>query len=117
MKQSVINLVKLLSFSVLFVFAAVTVQSDEIDLPSEILEIVGDPEYGEYLASDCKTCHKVTGSAPGVPSIMGVYKRDLVIALHAYKQNVRKNPVMRMMAKRLSNEEIAALAAYFEGLN
>jgi cytochrome c len=37
--------------------------------------------------------------------------------LHAYKQKVRKNPVMQMMANRLSNEEIAALAAYFEGLN
>ena len=93
------------------------VHSAEVELPAEILNIVGDPEYGEYLASDCKTCHKVEGSAPGVPSIIGVSKRDLIIALHAYKQKVCKNPVMQMMANRLSNEEIAALAAYFEGLN
>jgi len=93
------------------------VYSAEIELPAEILNIVGDPEYGEYLASDCKTCHKVEGSAPGVPSIIGVSKRDIILALHEYKQKVRKNPVMQMMAKRLSNEEIAALAAYFEGLN
>jgi len=52
-----------------------------------------------------------------VPSIIGVSKRDIILALHEYKQKVRKNPVMQMMAKRLSNEEIAALAAYFEGLN
>ena len=91
--------------------------SAEIDLPAEILSIVGNPEYGEYLASDCKTCHKVEGSAPGVPSIIGVSKRDIIVALHEYKQKVRKSPVMQMMARRLSNEEIAALAAYFEGLN
>ena len=98
-------------------FCSGFVHSTEVELPAEILNIVGDPEYGEYLASDCKTCHKVEGSAPGVPSIIGVSKRDLIIALHAYKQKVRKNPVMQMMANRLSNEEIAALAAYFEGLN
>jgi cytochrome c len=39
-----------------------------------------------------------------------------VIAMHAYKQQIRPHPVMQMMAGRLSNEEIAALAAYFEGL-
>ena len=74
------------------------------------------PEYGEYLASDCKTCHKVKGSSPGVPLISGVDRKDLTIALHAYKQKIRKNPVMQMMANRLSNEDIAALAIYFEGL-
>ena len=37
------------------------VHSAEVELPAEILNIVGDPEYGEYLASDCKTCHKVEG--------------------------------------------------------
>ena len=47
--------------------------SAEVELPAEILNIVGDPEYGEYLASDCKTCHKVGGAAAGVPSIIGVW--------------------------------------------
>jgi len=48
--------------------------------------------------------------------ISGVARKDLIIALHAYKQKIRKNPVMQMMANRLSNEDIAALAIYFEGL-
>ena len=34
-------------------------------------------------------------------------------AMHAYKNKEREHPVMQMMAGRLSNEEIAALAAYF----
>jgi cytochrome c len=36
--------------------------------------------------------------------------------MHAYKQKLRPHPVMQMMASRLSDEEIAALAAYFEAL-
>jgi cytochrome c len=39
-----------------------------------------------------------------------------VIAMHAYKQKIRSHPVMQMMAGRLSDEEIAALAAYFSDL-
>ena len=37
------------------------VYSGEIDLPAEILNLDGDREYGEYLASDCKTCHEADG--------------------------------------------------------
>ena len=92
------------------------VHSDEVELSAETLNLEGDPEYGEYLASDCKTCHKVKGSSSGVPLISGVPRKELIIALHAYKQKIRKNPVMQMMANRLSNEDIAALAIYFEGL-
>ena len=92
------------------------VHSEEVELSAEILNLKGDPEYGEYLASDCKTCHKAKGSSSGVPLISGVDRKDLIIALNAYKQKIRKNPVMQMMANRLSNEDIAALAIYFEGL-
>lgn len=36
--------------------------------------------------------------------------------MHAYKQKLRPHPVMQMMAGRLSEEEIAALAAFFATL-
>ncbi len=36
--------------------------------------------------------------------------------MHAYKQKLRPHPVMQMMAGRLNEEEIAALAAYFATL-
>ena len=79
----------------------------------EILAIVGDPEYGEYLSSECTTCHKTDGSDSGIPSITLWPEEDFVIAMHAYKSDVRAHPVMQMIAGRLSDEEIAALAAYF----
>jgi len=82
-------------------------------LSPEILAIEGDPAYGEYLASECKTCHQIDGSDQGIPSVTGWPVEDFVVAMHAYKQKLRPHPVMQMMAGRLNEEEIAALAAYF----
>jgi cytochrome c len=83
-------------------------------LPPEILAIRGDPAYGQYLSSECKTCHQASGADQGIPSITNWPAEDFVVAMHAYKRKLRPNPVMQMMAGRLSDEEIAALAAYFE---
>jgi cytochrome c len=82
-----------------------------------ILAIVGDPEYGEYLASECMTCHQTSGANDGIPGVSGWPTEDFVVAMHAYKQKLRPHPVMQMMAGRLSDEEIAALAAYFKDLD
>lgn len=89
----------------------------EVDLPPDILAIVGDAEYGEYLASECLTCHQSDGSDTGIPSITQWPEDDFVVAMHAYKRQLRPHPVMQMMAGRLSDEEIAALAAYFAKLD
>jgi cytochrome c len=93
--------------------SAPTAAPKEIELPPEILAIVGDREYGEYLASECLTCHQSDGSDAGIPSITYWPEENFVMAMHAYKQKLRPHPVMQMMASRLSDEEIAALAAYF----
>lgn len=96
--------------------AAPTARKVEIDLPPEVLALVGDPDFGEYLSTECTTCHQTDGDYDGIPAIIGWPTEDFVIAMHAYKQKQRDHPVMQMMAGRLSDEEIAALAAYFAGL-
>jgi cytochrome c len=93
-----------------------TAKATDHDIDPTILTIQGDPEYGEYLASECQTCHQSDGSDDGIPAITGWPAEDFVVAMHAYKQKLRPHPVMQMTAGRLSNEEIAALAAYFKGL-
>lgn len=93
--------------------SAPTARAVEVELSPETLAIVGDVEYGEYLASECLTCHKRDGGDEGIPSITNWYPEDFVVAMHAYKRQIRPHPVMQMMAARLSDEEIAALAAYF----
>jgi cytochrome c len=75
-----------------------------------------DPEYGAYLALECQTCHQADGSDQGIPSINGWPVEDFVAAMHAFKQKNRPHPVMQMIASRLKDEEIEALAAYFATL-
>lgn len=96
--------------------AAPTARKTEVSLSADVLAIVGDTDYGEYLSSECTTCHQVDGSYDGIPSITNWPNEDFVVAMHAYKRKIRPHPVMQMMAGRLSDEEIAALAAYFEKL-
>ncbi|MFN3937510.1 MAG: c-type cytochrome [Gemmobacter sp.] len=87
------------------------------ELPPDVLEIVGDREYGEYLAQECTTCHRRDGAEEGIPSIVGWDEQDFVLVMHAYKQRLRTHQVMQMMASRLADDEIAALAAYFATLD
>lgn len=82
-----------------------------------VLQIDGDPDYGEYLAGECVTCHQATGHADGIPSIVGLPRDYFVTSLFEYLNNVRSNDVMKLRVANLGNEEIAALAAYFSSLD
>ncbi|MCY0095617.1 c-type cytochrome [Hoeflea ulvae] len=81
-----------------------------------VLQMEGDPDYGEYLAGECVTCHQASGHADGIPSIVGLPKDYFVRSLFEYVTNVRSNDVMKLRVANLGNEEIAALAAYFSSL-
>lgn len=96
--------------------AAPTAQPVDHGVAPEVLAIVGDPAYGAYLSSECTSCHQESGADSGIPSITNWPAETFVIAMHAYKNEWRTHPVMNMMAGRLSDEEIAALAAYFEAI-
>ncbi len=90
-----------------------TLAAKDPDVDPSILALEGDPEYGEYLSGECVTCHQLDGTDEGIPSITGWHAEDFVIALHAYKTKSRPNQIMQTIAARLSEEEIAGLAAYF----
>ena len=96
--------------------AAPTAAPDQFVVDPAILALDGDTAFGEYLSTECVTCHQATGADEGIPSITGWPRDDFVVAMHAYKAEARPHPVMRMIAGRLSDEEIASLAAYFEGI-
>ena len=90
---------------------------DGFEVSDEILAIVGDIDYGEYLSSECTTCHHSRGLDEGIPSITGWPVESFVWALHSYKSGARNHPIMEMITQRLSNEEIASLAIFFESIN
>ena len=81
-----------------------------------VMAIEGDPDYGEYLAGECVTCHQTSGQADGIPSIVGLPRDYFVRAMIEYRINIRTNEVMKLRVANLANEDIAALAAYFESL-
>jgi cytochrome c len=83
---------------------------------TRVLSIDGDAAYGEYLGGECFTCHQQSGNAYGIPPIVGLPTDYAVQALVEYKLGVRSNDVMKLMTVRLSDEEIAALAAYFSAM-
>ena len=76
--------------------------------------VAADTALGEYLSTECVTCHRLSGKiTAGIPPIVGLPEDAFVNALMAYKTGQRANDVMRSVAGRLSAEEMAALAAYF----
>ena len=93
-----------------------TATPEEYGLDPKLLDIPGDPEYGAWLAGECTTCHRGDGAVAGIPSITRWPREDFVIALQAYKHGKRVHPAMQLVAGRLSDEEIAALAAHFSRL-
>ena len=104
-------------FFIFAIFASQEVSDDGFEVSDEILAIVGDIDYGEYLSSECTTCHHAQGLDEGIPSITGLPLESFVWALHSYKSGARKHPIMEMITQRLSNEEIASLAIFFESIN
>ena len=95
----------------------VVVEEVAADDPLEaIFAIQGDVEYGAYLSSECTACHQASNAASEIPTIVNWPTQDFIIAMHSYKTGERTHPVMQMIAGRLVDEEIAALAAYFAEL-
>ncbi len=76
----------------------------------------GDRELGQYLSSECVTCHQVSGKYDGIPPIVGWPEDVFVEIMSEYRSDKRENPVMRTIVARLSDDDIAALAAYFQSL-
>jgi cytochrome c len=77
-----------------------------------ILEIEGDEAYGQYLSSECTSCHIGEGGED-IPSIRGLAQSVFVAGLLSYRTGERQHQVMNTITARLGDEEIAALAAYF----
>lgn len=82
-----------------------------------VLSIKADPEYGQYLAGECLTCHSAASSDESIPGIDGRDAAYIVSALIEYKNKTRESETMQSVAGALGNDEMAALAAYFSGLS
>ena len=85
--------------------AAATAQTNDIDA-------------GRRKAQACAVCHGVLGvaTAPDAPNLAGQPAMYLAAQLKAYRGGTRSHAVMSVMAKPLTDEDIAQLAAWFASL-
>ena len=74
---------------------------------------VGSPMRG---ITSCAACHGPIGLVPGAPELRGQQRAYLEQELQAFKSGIRHNDIseqMRNVARPLTGEEIAMLAAYY----
>lgn len=77
----------------------------------------GDRALGEYLAGECVTCHVPSGrQVAGIPSIVGWPEASFLAVMKAYASKQRDHQLMQAVAAKFSQDELAALAAYFGSL-
>lgn len=75
-----------------------------------------DALYLRSLAATCANCHGTDGAAaPGapMPRLAGLKAEFITEQLQAFRDGKRPATVMHQLAKGYTDEQIAALAAYF----
>jgi cytochrome c553 len=78
----------------------------------------GDAAAGKKKMVKCQVCHGADGQSknPEAPNITGQIERYIVKALKRYKSGERQDPMMSMIVKPLTDEDIADLAAYYSSI-
>lgn len=77
-----------------------------------------DAAAGRAKAAACTVCHGPMGlsSAPDAPHLAGQPAMYVAAQLRAYRSGARKHEVMAVMAKPLTDDDIANLAAWFASI-
>lgn len=77
-----------------------------------------DAKAGRRKITVCQACHGLDGLSknPEAPNLAGQIEGYLVKALAEYKSGGRKNETMNIVAKDLSDQDIADIAAYYSSI-
>jgi cytochrome c553 len=80
--------------------------------------MAADLAAGKTRSAQCAACHGPDGHAvmPQTPNLAGQDEDYLVEQLKAFRSGERQNETMSVIAKPLSDTEIADLAAYYHSL-
>src|SRR5262245_20489204 len=78
----------------------------------------GDAAAGRRKATQCQACHGLDGLSklPEAPHLAGQPERYLVKSLDEYRNGTRSNEMMSIVAKMLSDQDVADLAAYYAAI-
>lgn len=73
-----------------------------------------DPLQVRSWAASCSNCHGTNGRAqPGMESLAGVAKDDIIQKMQDFKAGRKPATIMHQLAKGYTDEQIAAIAGYF----
>ena len=77
-----------------------------------------DAAAGKAKAAACSVCHGPLGIAvaPDAPNLAGQPESYLAEQLKAYRGGARKHEIMSLMARPLTDADIANLAAWFSSV-
>ena len=76
----------------------------------------GDAMAGQEKSKTCVACHGANGEGVAKNTkIAGTSVGKFTEAMAAYKSGTRKHAMMEMFAKKLSDADVADLAAYYTG--
>lgn len=77
--------------------------------------LAGDAAAGKTKSALCASCHGATGISvnPMWPNLAGQREQYLAKQIKAFRDGLRKDPMMAPMVAALSDEDIANLAAYY----
>lgn len=80
--------------------------------------LAGDPEAGRIRSRGCVPCHGSDGlsTRPDAPNIAGQVPLYMTDQLRKYRSGERKNEIMNIVARTLSDEDIDNLVAYYSGM-
>ena len=69
----------------------------------------------DNVALPCLGCHGPGGNSPGnsIPSISGLDSEYFISSFNAYKNDIRKNYIMRIIAKGYTDKQIITMSNYF----
>lgn len=79
----------------------------------------GNPEAAKDKLSMCQGCHGIPGYRTAYPEVYpvpllgGQHAEYIVKALQGYRDGTRKHPSMVAIARSLSDQDMADLAAYY----
>lgn len=78
----------------------------------------GDVAAGKAKSAACTACHGADGISKIAvyPNLAGQKAKYLEAQMKAFRDGKRKNPMMIMPTKKLTDADISNLAAYYAGL-
>jgi cytochrome c553 len=87
-------------------------------LPATAVGKAGDQQAGRAKAAACTACHGALGLSqmPDAPHLAGQPEQYFAEQLKAYRSGKRSSEVMSVVAKGLSDADIADLAAWYASI-